>query len=327
MIVKPFSNLLKRGGFQWTVEVEEAFQHMKTTLTSTPVLALPNMQQLFIIEMDDSQTGIGVVLMQNQHPKAIISKTLSPKNQLLSIYDKELLAVVHAIDRWHHYLSVLPFTIRTDQNSLKHLLEKRLSTPSQFSWLAKIMGMNFQIQYKRGKENCATYALSRTTHGELLQMTVTRISTKLWDLIKKEREQDSALGSLIQQVQQYPEQHLKFKWQNGLLTRKGKLVIWSTLQMKAIILEWLHSSIQGGHSGVRTTVRRTKSLFYWKGMLRDIKAYIMKCEPYLRCKYKTVAQPGLIQPLPIPNSVWYNIAMDFIEELPRSRGKADLGHN
>lgn len=56
-------------------------------------------------------------------------------------------------------------------------------------------------------------------------------------------------------------------------------------------------------------------------MMKDIKAYIMKCEPCLRCKYEATATPGLFQPLPIPNGVWHNVAMDFIEVLPKSRGK------
>lgn len=59
-------------------------------------------------------------------------------------------------------------------------------------------------------------------------------------------------------------------------------------------------------------------------MLKDIRAYILKCEPCLRCKYETLAQPGLIQPLPIPNGVWHNVAMNFIERLPKSGRKDNI---
>lgn len=107
---------------------------------------------------------------------------------MLSIYDKELLAVVYAIEKWHHYLFVLPFIIRTYQKSLKYLTEQR---PSQFNWLSKLMGMSYQIQYKKGNENGAGDALSRASHGELLQLSVSTVSTELWDLIKKEEVQDS----------------------------------------------------------------------------------------------------------------------------------------
>lgn len=56
-------------------------------------------------------------------------------------------------------------------------------------------------------------------------------------------------------------------------------------------------------------------------MLRDIKDYILRCEPCLRCKYETTTQPGLLQPLPICNGVCHNIAMDFIKGFPKSGGK------
>lgn len=229
--------------------------------------------------------------MQDQHPIAFISKTLSPKIQLLLVYDRELLTVVYVVEKWYHYLSTHPFIIKTDQKSLKYLLEQRLSTPSQFNQLSKLMGLSYHIQYKKGRENNVADALSRASHGELLQLLVSSISIYLWELIKKEWEHAPVLVSIIQQQQQ-PDKPQKFKWQDGILKRKGKLVIGSTLQTKAIILEWLHSSPQGGHSRVRATEKMIKSLFYWKGMLKDIKAYVLKCEPCMRCKYETTTHPS-----------------------------------
>jgi len=67
-----------------------------------------------VVETDASATGIGAVLMQSGHPLAFISRALGPKSQQLSIYEKELLAVVHAVQKWEQYLSGHPFTILTD---------------------------------------------------------------------------------------------------------------------------------------------------------------------------------------------------------------------
>lgn len=113
-IAWPLTELLKRGGFKWNPKAEEAFKHLKEALASSPVLALPDLSKPFTIEADASQFGIGAVLMQDQHPIAYISKALSPKNQALSVYDKELLALVHAVGMWHSYLAIRPFVIRTD---------------------------------------------------------------------------------------------------------------------------------------------------------------------------------------------------------------------
>lgn len=93
---------------------------------------------------------------------------------------------MHAVEKWHSYLSLQPFVIKIDQKILRHLLEQRLTTPSQFSWLTKLMGMNYEIQYKEGKENVGADALSRATHGELLHMTVSSVYVELWELIKEE---------------------------------------------------------------------------------------------------------------------------------------------
>ena len=70
------------------------------------------------------------------------------------------------------------------------------------------------------------------------------------------------------------------------------------------------------------TVQRVKSLFYWKGLARDIQAYLRGCGVCQRCKYDNAASPGLLQPLPIPEAVWVDISMDFIDGLPVSYGKS-----
>ena len=87
------------------------------------------------------------------------------------------------------------------------------------------------------------------------------------------------------------------------------------------MLEWLHCSGQGGHSGRDVTMQRVKGLFYWKRMIKDIQYYLRSCSVCQRCKYDTAASPGLLQPLPIPEAVWIDISMDFIDGLPKSYGK------
>lgn len=144
-IARPLTDLLKKGGYKWDNEVEGAFQRLKEALISAPVLALPDLNLPFTVETDASQGGIGAVLMQHNHPIAYISKKLSPRNQMLSVYDKELMALMYAIEKWHSYLSIKPFVIRTDQKILRYLLEQKLTTPSQFGWLSKLMGLSYEI--------------------------------------------------------------------------------------------------------------------------------------------------------------------------------------
>lgn len=167
--------LLRKDGFSWSSEASAAFQTVKDALISAPVLALPDFSKQFIVEADASKTGIGAVLMQENHPICYISRALGPRQQNLSVYEKELLAVVHAVQTWNPYLAHNKFLIRTDQRSLKFLLEKKMTTPFQHMWLSKLMGYSFEIQYKEGKENVAADALSRVSGSQLLHLALSQI--------------------------------------------------------------------------------------------------------------------------------------------------------
>lgn len=106
------------------------------------------------------------------------------------------------------------------------------------------------------------------------------------------------------------------------MRRNSKLVIPADLQLRGTILEWLHKSSSGGHYGRDATHQRVKSLFYWKGIGKDIQQFIRSCSTCQQCKHEKVASPGLIQPLPIPTDIWSDISMDFIDDLPKSFGKS-----
>jgi hypothetical protein len=71
-------------------------------MITPPVLSLPDLDKLFVIETDASIVGAGAVLIQEGHPIAYISKSLGPKQQAMSIYEKEMLAIMYAINKWKH---------------------------------------------------------------------------------------------------------------------------------------------------------------------------------------------------------------------------------
>ena len=79
----------------------------------------------------------------------------------MSTYEKEFLALVLAIRKWRHYLLGHQFKVRTDQQALKYLLEQRVGTPFQQKWVTKLLGFDFTVEYRCGKENRAADALSR----------------------------------------------------------------------------------------------------------------------------------------------------------------------
>ncbi|KAL3509283.1 hypothetical protein ACH5RR_028684 [Cinchona calisaya] len=99
--------------------------------------------------------------MQVNHPIAYLSKGLSLRNKGLSIYEKELLAIVMVVSKWKDYLLGHHFIIKTNHQSLKYLLEQKLTSTLQHRWLTKLLGLDYEIQYKKGAENKVVDALSR----------------------------------------------------------------------------------------------------------------------------------------------------------------------
>jgi hypothetical protein len=99
LLAKPLTNLLKRKQLCWDEVAQVAFDKLKAEMTSTPVLALPDFSQQFMIETNASDLGLGAVLMQNDKPIAFLSKPLSLTNKFLSIYEKEFLALIMVVEK------------------------------------------------------------------------------------------------------------------------------------------------------------------------------------------------------------------------------------
>lgn len=161
VISRPLNNLLKKGAFKWDEAATKSFLQLKHAMCTTLVLRMPDFTKPFVVETDACHTGIGVVLMQEGQPIAYFSKAFAPKNMGLSTYEKELLAVVAATQKWRGYLLGCTFIIKTDQQAICYLLGQKISTPAQQKWLTKLLGFDYTIEDKRGKENVVADPLSR----------------------------------------------------------------------------------------------------------------------------------------------------------------------
>ena len=104
---------------------QQTFEKMKTIMSSCPVLALPDFSQSFIVECDASGEALRAVLMQNHHPIAFESRKLKDYERHYSIYDKEMLAIPHALTKFRQYLVGSRFKIKTNHNSLKYFLAQK----------------------------------------------------------------------------------------------------------------------------------------------------------------------------------------------------------
>ncbi|XP_035548682.1 uncharacterized protein LOC118349198, partial [Juglans regia] len=168
-IAAPLTEVIKKNvGFHWGANQENAFATIKERLCSAPVLALPDFNKAFEIECDASGIGIGAVLMQDRRPIAFFSEKLSGASLKYPTYDKELYALVRALETWQHYLWPREFVIHTDHESLKHLKGQGKLNKRHARWMEYIETFPYVIRYKQGKENIVADALSRRYHDGYL---------------------------------------------------------------------------------------------------------------------------------------------------------------
>ena len=146
-------DLTKKGSFQWNEKAQRTFDKLKEAMSTCPVLALPDFTRPFILECDASREGIGAVLMQDRHPISYESKKLTQTECLYSIYDKEMLAIIHGLTKFWQYLVGAKFVVHTDHNSLRCFLEQRDLNKRQQKWVSKVQAFDFDFECER-KEQC-----------------------------------------------------------------------------------------------------------------------------------------------------------------------------
>ncbi|KAJ1699376.1 hypothetical protein LUZ63_007888 [Rhynchospora breviuscula] len=328
-VLQPLTDLTRKNAFQWNPKAQTAFEQLKVAMTSTPVLALPDYSKPFVVEIDASALGIGAVLMQDHRPIAYLSKSLGPKNQGLSTYEKELLSLLTAVKKWRHYLSGGSFVIRTDQISLKHLLEQRVTTALQHRGLCTLLGLDYTIEYKKGKENKVADALSRV---EGQNWMVQQQCNELWavsEIIPQWIQElltsytdDPWIESLKLKLQESSsQQHSNLTIHHGVIRYKDRICVGTYGNWREKIVQALHDSTMGGHSGINVTYHKVKKNFYWPSLKQFIHDYVSSCHHCQLNKGEKVLPPGLLQPLPIPHEAWQSVGLDFITGLPKSKGR------
>ncbi|KAL9448015.1 hypothetical protein AB3S75_015483 [Citrus x aurantiifolia] len=191
-------------------------------MTSTPTLPMPNFNKTFVIVTNASGDGIGAILQQQGQPIAFMSRALGVTKKSWSTYAKEMLAIIEAIRVWRPYLLGRKFIIQTDQRNLKYLLEQKITTPEQQQWLAKLMGFEYEIQYRPGCENVAADALSRRPHNSALNnLFVAQVS--IWNEIKMAAQDDDYMQQITHQALTQPAG--PYFMRNGLIFFKGRVIV------------------------------------------------------------------------------------------------------
>jgi hypothetical protein len=121
------------------------------------------------VECDASGSGFGAVLHQGDGPVAFFSRAIAAHHAKLLAYERELIGLVKPVRHRRPYLWGRPFLIRMDHFSLKFILDQWLTTIPQHTWVSKLFGYDFQVEYRQGKLDVVADALSRR-HEETLHV-------------------------------------------------------------------------------------------------------------------------------------------------------------
>ena len=135
-VASPLHDLTrKRITFRWGSRQKEAFERLKFLVSQKPVLIVPDLHQPFEVLCDASGDCIGAALNQNKHAVAFESRRLKDHELHAPVYEKELMAVVHALTVWKHYLLGADFVIKTDHQSLRYFLTQKKLSEKQMRWV------------------------------------------------------------------------------------------------------------------------------------------------------------------------------------------------
>ncbi|RVW63028.1 Retrovirus-related Pol polyprotein from transposon 17.6 [Vitis vinifera] len=197
IIAWALTNLLKKGQFAWTKDAETAFQALKQTMTSTPTLAMPNFNEPLIIESDASGDGIGVVLTQQGKPIAFMSRALGVSKR-----------------SWTKVLY-------PNRSKKPQILARATNSNTEVARMGgKIVGYDYEITYKLGRENSVAYALSRVVSSPSLNALFVP-QAPLWDEIKAEAIKHPYMDKISKLATDNPG--APYTWRNGLVCYKNRV--------------------------------------------------------------------------------------------------------
>ncbi|KAL4334016.1 hypothetical protein GQ457_07G006370 [Hibiscus cannabinus] len=279
----------KNSSFFWGKEQENAFQKIKDCLTRAHVLALPDFDKTFEIECDASGVGIGAVLMQEKGLVAYFREKLSGATLNYPVYDKAMYALIRALEMWQHYLLPKEFVIHTDHEALRYITER------ERKFVADALSRR--------------YALLSYLDSHLIGFAYIR---ELYSADPNFRDKFYACEKGADG---------KFYRHDGYLFKENRICI-PQGSMRDILIREAQEGELMCHFGVTKTLHTLKEHLFWPKMRRDVERFCEHCVTCKKAKSK-VSPHGLYLPLPIPDSPWTDISMDFVLGLPRTRTGRD----
>jgi len=160
-VIAPLTDLLNKGKCcSWIEKCHEAFEELKRRMVTASILKLPNFEQPFKVHTDASDFAIGGVLMQNGHLVAYESQKSQDRERQYPIH-KKMIAIIHCLQVWRHYLIGKPFVVKTDNVATSYCASQSKLSTKQYRWQDFLAEFDMTIEYKPSRLNVVANVLSR----------------------------------------------------------------------------------------------------------------------------------------------------------------------
>ena len=333
----PLNQLLQHNSkWAWSKDCQAAFQTLKQQSSSEPVLAHYDSSLPLKLACDASPYGVGAVISHimpsgEEKPIAYGSRTLSKAERNYAQVEKEALAIIFGIKKFHQYVYGRKFLIVTDHKPLTMILSPKASLPTLAAarlqrWAITLSAYHYEIEFRPTKQHANTDSLSRLPLENALT-TDTDKSVTLFNIqqigtlpvqakqLRQETANDPLLSKVLlytkegwprevdAQLQPFSRRKLELTIESGCLMWGIKVIILNKLQGR--VLEELHT----GQIGIVKMKALARSHVWWPGMEQQIEQMAQKCEPCQSLRNRPAPIP--LHPWTWPTHPWQRLHIDF----------------
>ena len=333
-VASPIRRAVHAPTFEWSEECGMAFDSCKKLLTSSELLVHYDPKLPILIFTDASPVGVGAMLAHQvkvngkvvERPVMFASSTLNETQQRYSQIDREAVAIMFAIARFHKYIWGRHFTIVTDNQPLKHIFNPDKALPILAAtrlqhWAAILTGYDFAIEHRKSELLCPVDALSRLPYANHIvdcasYNVLEGVPLAVCDIVS-ESLKDVTLSKVLSitrigwpshcddiGISPYFKLRHELSIEEGCLMFGNRVVIPLSLQGK--VLKLLHE----GHPGIVRSKLLARNLFWWPSMNRDIEVL---CENCVSCATINPKRANIFIPWPKCKVPFERVHLDFCE--------------
>ena len=324
--------------WKWKKEQQSAFKKVKELLIAPNLLAHYDHAKPLVLACDASSYGLGAVLShttedQVERPIAYASRSLHPAERKYSQLDKEALAILFGVTKFHQYLYGRHFVIYSDHKPLMYIFGESKSIPSVASarvqrWALTLSAYTYSIKYRKGEDMCNADALSRlplTAHPEIVPRPPETIALLehlasvplAASQIKSMTDRDPTLSKVKQftqtgwptttsddeQLQPYWHKRNEISVEDGILLWGSRVIV--PPQARNRVIEEAHAT----HIGITRMKSLTRQFAWWPKMDSDLEAKVRSCST---CQmYKNAPPEAVLHPWEWPKQPWTRLHADY----------------